>query len=96
MASNDRYHVGDKFVIEIGHSYWSPTTGNKYFIKGFDTLMFDDKGLDRLERHEEPPKNVPHACEFCRYKSRDEYEMPCAVCDKNDIAPKDMFEAING
>lgn len=88
--------VGDKYIIEIGATYWSPNLGNKYFIKGFDSLVMTDIGLARLKKYEEPPKEVPHSCEFCKYEEAGEYEMPCAICDKNGVAPMDMFEAKNG
>ncbi len=38
-----KYKPGDKFVIEIDEQ-----VGNLYKIKGFNTLVFDDFGLDRL------------------------------------------------
>lgn len=90
MADNHKYYVGDKFVIEIGHSYWSPTVGNRYFIKGFNTLVFDDKGLDRLEKYEKP-KEPPHNCDHCVYKNVNRECFPCSVCDKSDIEPRDRF-----
>lgn len=91
--SRDDYHVGDKFIIEVGHHYWCPNVGNRYFIKGFDTLVFDDKGLDRLTKYKAPPQDPPHSCEFCRYESVGIEEYPCILCDKNRINPKDMFRA---
>lgn len=94
----NKYHIGDKFVIEIGSEVYSPPRGSRYFIKGFDTLVFDDKGLDRLERYKEPPKAVPHTCENCsfRYVNKDTY--PCGICEHNPNEPRDMFEemAVNG
>lgn len=45
-----KYKTGDKFVIQIGHGTVYPLYGARYFIKGFNTLAFDDNGLDRLER----------------------------------------------
>ena len=85
-------HVGDKFIIEVGETEWHPTKGNRYWIKGFNTLVFDDNGLKRLEKYKEPPKEVPHTCEFCVYQDIDSNCYPCSRCDKND-EPKDMFEA---
>jgi hypothetical protein len=43
-----KYKAGDKFVIEIG----AERLGDPilYRIKGFNTLVFDDNGLDRLEQ----------------------------------------------
>lgn len=87
MADNHKYFVGDKFVIEIGHSYWSPTTGSRYFIKGFDTLVFDDKGLERLEKYKayKEPR-----CRDCVYSDVDGSHYPCSICYRGD--PKEeMF-----
>lgn len=89
--ANKEITVGDKFVIEVGHVYWSPDIGNRYFIKGYDTLVFDDKGLNRLEKYKEPPKEVPHSCEFCRYGYCGVQDYPCSICDKNHLEPTDMF-----
>lgn len=88
--------IGDKYIIEIGSTFYSPQMGNRYFIKGFDSLVMTDIGLSKLKKYKEPPKEVPHSCEFCKYEEADEYEMPCAICDKNGVAPKDMFEAKDG
>ena len=85
-------HVGDKYIIEIGATYWSPNLGNKYFIKGFDSLVMTDIGLAKLKKYKEPPKEVPHSCEFCVYESINSDCYPCSRCDKND-EPRDMFEA---
>ncbi len=85
-------HVGDKFVIEVETTEWHPIKGNRYWIKGFNTLVFDDDGIKRLEPYKEPPKEVPHSCEFCKYQDRRIDEMPCVICDKNDVQPRDMFE----
>lgn len=85
-------NIGDKFVIEVDEIEWHPTKGNRYWIKGFNTLVFDDNGLKRLEKYKEPPKEVPHSCQFCKYQDRRIDEMPCVICDKNDVQPRDMFE----
>ena len=45
-----KYKVGDKFIIEIKHGIVDPLYGARYFIKGFNTLVFDDFGLDQLKR----------------------------------------------
>ena len=48
-----KYNIGDKFVIEIENialSHGEPL----YRIKGFNTLVFDDNGLDRLEKTNNP------------------------------------------
>lgn len=48
------YKVGDKFIIEIGAIAELPDGKKKYFIKPFESLVFDKKGLDQLERVKEP------------------------------------------
>lgn len=46
-----KYNVGDKFEIEIGEVFKGAESGNdKYRIKGFDSLVFDDNGLKRMTR----------------------------------------------
>lgn len=55
--------VGDKFIIEIGERYETTAASesvfgekrfdapdNLYRIKGFDSLVFDEHGLDKLEK----------------------------------------------
>ena len=43
------YKKGDKFVIEIGDEYKSESGNVLYRIKGFNSLVFDKGGLDRLK-----------------------------------------------
>lgn len=90
MAKEAR--IGDKFIIEVDEIEWHPTKGNRYWIKGFDSLVMTDYGISKLKRYEEPPKEVPHSCQFCKYQDRRIDEMPCVICDKNDVQPRDMFE----
>lgn len=85
-------HVGDKFIIEVDEVEWHPTKGNRYYIKGFDSLMMTDYGIGKLKKYKEPPKEVPHSCQFCKYQDRRIDEMPCVICDKNDVPVRDMFE----
>ena len=41
--------VGDKFVIEIGEVFIGAESGKiRYRIKGFESLFFDEKGLEKL------------------------------------------------
>lgn len=43
------YKVGDKFIIEID-SVMTNKNGTLYGIKGFKSLVFDEYGLEQLER----------------------------------------------
>ena len=92
----DEVRVGDKFVIEVCEVNGNPRKGNRYWIKGFNTLVFDDNGIGRLEKYKEPPKNTPHSCGYCKYRRCKAYEMPCVMCDKNAFEQRDLFEAANG
>lgn len=47
--SSPKYNVGDKFVVEIGRILWDDEMF-VYGIKGFNTLTFDEYGLDRLKK----------------------------------------------
>lgn len=59
-----KYNVGDKFEIEIGEVFKGAESGNdKYRIKGFDSLVFDDKGLDKI-RENTPNYNFCFICAF--------------------------------
>lgn len=47
-----KFKVGDKFEIEIAEVFKGAESGNdKYRIKGFDSLTFDDKGLEKIRQN---------------------------------------------
>lgn len=56
-----KYKVGDKFIIEIAEIYENilngidalATSEPLYKIKGFNSLVFDENGLDKLEKSKE-------------------------------------------
>lgn len=50
--------VGDKFIIEIGTIAELPDGKKKYFIKPFESLVFDRKGLEQLERLDKAMGNI--------------------------------------
>lgn len=45
--------VGDKFIIEVGAIAELDSGKKKYFIKPFESLVFDRKGLEQLEPYKE-------------------------------------------
>ena len=46
-----KFNVGDRFEIEIAEVFKGAESGNdKYRIKGFDNLVFDDKGLSKMQQ----------------------------------------------
>lgn len=58
-----KFNVGDKFEIEIAEVFKGAESGNdKYRIKGFDNLVFDDKGLEKIKqtyKSEAEPETKP-------------------------------------
>lgn len=45
----NKYNIGDKFIIEIAERIRGAESGcDRYRIKGFDSLTFDDRGLNRI------------------------------------------------
>lgn len=49
------YKPGDKFIIEIGEVFTGDEVEEaRYRVKGFSTLFFDNYGLNKLKRLEEP------------------------------------------
>lgn len=44
------YKVGDKFEIEIDSEFVDENDNELYRIKGFNSLVFDEKGLNKLKR----------------------------------------------
>ena len=59
------YKTGDKFVIEID-SVMTNKNGTLYGIKGFKSLVFDDYGLEQLERI--PGENEFRVGDIIRFK----------------------------
>ena len=48
-----KYKVGDKFMIEVAQVIEGAESKHPHYrIKGFDSLMFDDRGLDKLVQAE--------------------------------------------
>lgn len=52
-----KYHIRDKFVIEIDEVFENNADDfihekELYRIKGFNSLVFDDNGLDKLQKYE--------------------------------------------
>ena len=50
------YKEGDKFIIEIEEVYKSDLTSpDLYRVKGFNSLVFDNHGLNKLQKVEDTP-----------------------------------------
>lgn len=55
-----KYNVGDKFVIEIDKVFDTDSEGKSiYKIKGFDSLVMTDFGLDKLKDSEQNSDMIP-------------------------------------
>lgn len=63
-----KYKVGDKFIIEIAEVYENALSGiygfkattsePLYRVKGFNSLVFDKNGLDKLEEIEDKKNDI--------------------------------------
>lgn len=53
MVSTPKHSPGDRFVIEVESVLTGDDGKPLYKIKGFNALVFDDNGLDRLRREED-------------------------------------------
>lgn len=55
-------NVGDKFVIEIADVYQKVDNGDGpetlYRMKGFNSLVFDEQGINKLERYNSEPQDT--------------------------------------
>lgn len=71
-----KYEKGDKFIIEIK----SKLANGLYKIKDFNTLVFDDTGLDRLEQVKEH-----NGCDGCKFLYAPKEDYPCFDCIHNFI-----------
>lgn len=49
-------NTGDKFVIEIDKVFQDGLGRELYQVKGFNSLVFDDYGLEKLTAYKEPEK----------------------------------------
>lgn len=89
---------GDKFVIEIGEVLKGTDNGAKlYRIKGFNSLVFDKNGIDKLEKCNE------NEIEEAYQKGMNEIwafvgEIECLISaeDLEEIFGKDVYNCYNG
>lgn len=63
-------NIGDKYIIEIDDkvlvdSATEDNPRNLYTVKGFNTLVFDDFGLNKLEKYEEDEAKNNTNCIDC-------------------------------
>ena len=49
-------NVGDKFIVEVEKIWGRPDGKKMYFMKGFNTLVFDDNGINKLEKYDPKPE----------------------------------------
>lgn len=57
-------NAGDKFVIEIDSVFAGKKGSLLYRVKGFNSLVFDDYGLEKLTAYKEPEKATEPAQEL--------------------------------
>ena len=56
-------NIGDKFIITIGDKMQNEQSGETlYRVKGFKSLVFDDKGIEKLIPYKENPAEKCYRC----------------------------------
>lgn len=98
-----RYHAGDKFVITVAEVFEGSNT--LYRIKGFNTCIFDAKGLDKLDalREEDTESflqakynegwNDGYRAGYARGKD-EAYKSPAPTQDAYNAGVRDMYIAM--
>lgn len=88
------YKKGDKFIIEIDDIVGKQYGHELYSIKGFNTLVFDGVGLDKLEKYEDKDKcknEIKRLYVGHYYKNRNYNNIKCkvraVVFDRDGITP---------
>lgn len=95
-----RYKVGDKFIIEIAEVYenvlsdvdvFEATTSEPlYRIKGFNSLVFDKNGLDKLEKLKESLP-IPYS-EAYKKGMNDTWDIARELCKTGYSEFTEMFD----
>ena len=80
------YKCGDKFIVEIGDIL--PLYGSQllYVVKGFNTIVFDDFGLNKLDRLEDATAKAYEK------GSRDQHAKNAATITNLLIEKKQMYD----
>lgn len=90
-----KYKVGDRFIIEID----GMLDAKLYSIKGFNSLVFDDFGLDRLEKipddAPEPPVSAAEIWEIARLISLPESQGGIPLTTIKDIFDAGISNVFN-
>ena len=91
-----KFKVGDKFEIEIAEVFKGAESGNdKYRIKGFDNLTFDDKGLGRLAVIADKKANDISRYQYsCKYNGRTFAEPELTEVDNNTQISKEVVRYV--
>lgn len=77
--------VGEKFVIEVEKEFLDENNNKLYKMKGFNSLVFDENGIRKLEKFVPQiinPDDYDH-CEVCEYACVPDNENPCNCCTYN-------------
>ena len=61
--------MGKKYIIELCEKPMKNENGDDIWrVKGFNTLVFDQNGLDKLEEYKEPVTHKFEVGDVCRWK----------------------------
>ena len=51
---DNKHNKGDRFILEITDVFSNEDGEVLYQMNGFKSLVFDSKGMDKLEKYSEP------------------------------------------
>lgn len=85
-------NIGDKYIIEIGAVAELPDGRKKYFIKPFESLVFDRKGLEQLERFDKSTEKIYNTGYSVGYKDGAKNQDEVQYKKGYDAGRKDGFD----
>ena len=90
-----KYKKYDLFIISIDKIFTDDEGNTRYKIKGFNTLMFDDNGLDKLlkndnsvydEGYKQAVEDIFTIIDYCNIANK--YNLSKIIIDKNKFTNK--------
>ena len=80
--ADTKYSVGDKFVLQIGEVFVGQYGNTLYRMKGFNSLVFDEYGLDKLKETSSAEKLIE---EYAEKRVEDLRKQIVALGDEQDV-----------
>ena len=98
-----KYAIGDKFIVEIDDVMLGSTAENNpttlYRIKGFNSLVFDRYGLDKLQKYDEVKERLELIDELKQVEYNrglnDAWELARKICEMGDKDFNNIFGCVH-